>query len=493
MSRRIACLLLAFCAAPAFAASPLPGNLLLLSACPGDQRLADTGKEAAFAAVLTPILTGAINQAIKGYGAHLQAAAKPAVVDSIHTGSYYYAVSGDAVELNVRCIVFASRAKRDSGTSLQAVTSGYQSVSYQYDVASGSERLSAPIDGSAQLAEKLRMLGYSDRMPAFLAVIDVENNFKTRIGRFVPRYVFLDHSLREKGSRKPRDIKLGIAMTSPLADKPIAADAIEFSEISPGQFRRRDIDNPHTGSLRVTGNWFALPEPSKALSDRAADRKSFQETIGQETLAAELALASATALGRPDLPQACSGLDRAKADLATVTGQLAAENAKKEADRNAKMVAQLTQTGNYYQSCIKVDIALAKLVKVEFKKGESFLPVDLVVTETEYRHRPVAQFFGDLLSTDSVATGATTALVNEFDPATRHAADEKEAAADATALSSYEDALLDARKAELAYASATDDKRALALLDLEFKERKANRLADAAGVDRPYPAAGVRP
>ena len=50
---------------------------------------------------------------------------------------------------------------------------------------------------------------------------------------------------------------------------------------------------------------------------------------------------------------------------------------------------------------------------------------------------------------------------------------------------------MEAEKAKLAYAAAEDKDKATKYLDMEYKKRAANRMADDLKIARPYPESGA--
>jgi len=154
-------------------------------------------------------------------------------------------------------------------------------------------------------------------------------------------------------------------------------------------------------------------------------------------------------------------------------------------------LARLTQETIFFGACQRLLAAQDKQKAKQFKETDHFVAYDTTVHVKEFRERPAAKFFGDLLADDTVRASVTTALVNAVDPATRAAAAEKEAAALLTQRIAYEAALLDAQKAILDFQMAKEEDRALKQLDMEYKKRAANRLADALKLPRPYPESGT--
>ncbi len=68
-----------------------PGAIALLKECPGKDRPEELdANESLPAAILSPILSFAINQGLKTTGAKLQEIAKEATVDVLHHGGHFY-------------------------------------------------------------------------------------------------------------------------------------------------------------------------------------------------------------------------------------------------------------------------------------------------------------------------------------------------------------------------------------------------------------------
>jgi len=74
--------------------------------------------------------------------------------------------------------------------------------------------------------------------------------------------------------------------------------------------------------------------------------------------------------------------------------------------------------------------------------------------------------------------------VDEIDPATKKAAE-------LTSRTSYEAARLLAEEAIIAYSAAEEKDKASNLLKMEHSKRAANRAAEGAGLEWPYPESGI--
>ena len=168
------------------------------------------------------------------------------------------------------------------------------------------------------------------------------------------------------------------------------------------------------------------------------------------------------------------------------------------AKKNEMLIAKHTKLVAFCEACEKYHTAFATKQSKRFRRAktggaaaETLLAFDAYVNVKEFRDRPVAQFFGDLLSDDTTRSGLTTALVNELDPATRAAKSAEKETADHKARTEFETALVAAEGAIAAYANAKEEEKAVKLIDMESKKRAANRLAESIGLPMPYPSSGT--
>ena len=119
---------------PATAGEVVAGRLFLLENCPGDKGAAGTKQVEMLpflAAILTPLLSGVVNQGLKAAGTKLSATASEANVDVLHVGDHFYlwpgttdidnseAVWNKEPRLNHSCIIVASKGtlKQSRGAS----------------------------------------------------------------------------------------------------------------------------------------------------------------------------------------------------------------------------------------------------------------------------------------------------------------------------------------------------------------------------------------
>jgi hypothetical protein len=243
----------------------------------------------------------------------------------------------------------------------------------------------------------------------------------------------------------------------------------------------------------------ALNDVEKTKMDAARTLNTQQATHEE---AARLAAAAAIALKanewedaagnkwEPIEPQEkCPAAGSSNDDWLRAHGLLQAEKAKPKKDTVA--ISLWANVVTYFDSCHKSQLAKAKLENSKTVVGALARSFDLTVAIKEFRKRPVAKFFGEILSDDATRKELTTGIVGAIDPATREAAAKEAAETRLALLTAYEDAVHKAQESMLAYESAKDEDKAAKLLKMHYDQRAANRAAEALGIALPYPEVGT--
>jgi len=241
----------------------------------------------------------------------------------------------------------------------------------------------------------------------------------------------------------------------------------------------------------MVGQWFGIPALAEPTKNRASAYTEALSQINTETTAKELARVAAKALGAPDIPDDCPAEGDLLAPWTKANAKLEVEKAKPANQQNAKLIAALTQEVTFYGSCQRLRTAQKKRDDNKLKEEAEFTPFDITVNVKEFRERPAAKFFGEVLGDADVQKGATTAIMNAVDPGTREEIAKKKAEEKLALQVKLESAIFDAEKARVAYESAGEKEKAEKYLDMEYKKRAANRVADELQVSRPYPEAGA--
>jgi hypothetical protein len=496
-------LILAFRSA---AAAELPqGSILLLEHCPGDTLPSDAAhkNESFILALLTPLLTGIISHGLKAAGASLSEAAQEAQVDSLSTGDHFYTtdnVEKATLKLKSRCVIFVTKGSRLTKRSLKDLSANYRAAKLGLDdngrlVVAAWEATKGPDD----LNTLLKNAGYGkDGNPGVIVVFDVDLSAARSEARLIPRYVVMDHSIREKADdTKARDMTFEVTFTAPGLASPFGKEIFKFDGLKINAPRQRTALDLAAGAansatnLAMVGQWFGIPAMPEAAKNKVTAYNEALTQINTENTTKELARVAAKALGAKDIPDNCLGETETLNALTKANARLEVEKAKPEKDRDAKLVASLTQETTFYNSCQRLHAAQSKRDDNVLKATAEFTPFDITVNVKEFRDRPAAKFFGEVLSDADVQKGATSAILNAVDPGTREEAAKKTADEKMALQVSFETAIFQAETARVAYEGADDKEKAAKYVDMEYKKRAANRLADELKVPRPYPDAGV--
>jgi hypothetical protein len=505
---------------------PPSGTAQFATECPGDSVEAQpkVRDEGLFAAILTPLLAGTINSGLKAWGTKLKESAQEQQVDTLHLADYFYAAVGEEkdgkddiaaandVELRNRCLIVATRGTAQTKITLDVLASTYSAARFNIDE-HGIRRLTAWTPNSQALTKALTRMGYTnERKPGFIAVFDVELASTSGAAQLVPRFVVLDHSIREKtgSDRYARDITTEISFQAASAEAPFAKALLKFEGLKIGVAKTRislvsgtiEASQLATNQLGTLGPWFVLPaldEDTKARITSAAEADRAR-TAAKEGIS--LAGTEAIAHGAQDIPTegavpVCDAPEANRAAWLKAASELQIATIAKPKDE--KKIASRTKAVAFFETCAKYFAAVEVKETKRFRRtradnaqlAESLLPFDAYVQVKEFRKRPVAEFFGNLLTDDTTRTGVTTALMNAVDPGTREA---KQEAADTAKLKlrgEYEAALVAAETAVAAYATAKAEEQAVKFIDMEAKKRAANRIAETLHLSLPYPASGT--
>jgi len=192
-----------------------PGGVIFLESCPGDVKASiDEAKtESYWGVILTSVLTGIVKEGVGRIGSGLTAAATEKTVDMVHSGGYFYrwtntdVLDSSAISMtpNIRCLIFASRSKgKATKTDIDSVTKDYvpqelkQNTLGVVQLAGGSVNKDVIAKGVSTLKSTLNKLGFSGLVtPGLIMVVYIEYSNQNTEFRFVPRYAYLDHSLRK--------------------------------------------------------------------------------------------------------------------------------------------------------------------------------------------------------------------------------------------------------------------------------------------------------
>lgn len=484
-----------------------PGQLLLLEDCPGDEKaeIKATSNEALLEALLTPLITGVVNSGLKLAGEKLKEASQEAQVDVLHTGAHFYEWRKSANDkepgywdLASWCLIVASKQAKSTKTTLQDLVKGYEG--YTVAVAEdGARSLKSRGNRETDLIDALKPAGFEGRAtPGLLAVLDVELSAQRSEFRLVPRFVVMDHSIREKKTDKyQRDMTLEFSFAVASSADAFAKGLLKLEGLSIGSAKTQKPGHAHQAS-----HWMPLPalnDNEKARMDAARALRAQQATHKQ---AAKLAGAAAVALDanewkdsdgnlwRPVLPESeCPALAAIARDLLKSHALLQAEQVKPAKD--PAVVARWTNVVTYFDSCNKSRKAQEALSASATKAGALARSFDATIAIKEFRKRPVAKFFGEILADDTTREELTTAIVGAVDPATKEAAAKAEAKTRLALMKAYEEAVLKAQNSMIAYDSAKEEEKAAKLLQMHYDQRTANRAAEALGIALPYPEAGT--
>lgn len=335
MASSMRSLLFSLCAfafgVPSHALGGPPGQLTFLENCPGDKldNAVVAKDEGLFTLLLTPLLTGAINQGLKAVGTHLKDIASEKQVDVLHAGTYFYRATGEQIngpadltesndiELRSRCVLLTSRGTANiKGRTLTQLSAGYHASTYR-PTGNGGRQITAWTPAGAALGTKLGELGYSDASrPGLVVVFDLELASVAGAARLVPRFVVLDHSIREKtADGYERDMTVELSLRLPGGTAPFAKMLTKFEGLKIGNGVRRmgtesGIPDPQalaSTQLSVTGDWFSLPALDTEAAARVTAVNEAHTALKSNRNAFELAGAEAialqTKLKQPPKPQ----------------------------------------------------------------------------------------------------------------------------------------------------------------------------------------------
>ena len=467
------------------------GGILLLDRCPDDHAAASqVTYDESLAGLLTPVLSGMVSQGLARASKRLSEAAKEAVVDVVHVGDHFYQGQGGRFGLRHRCFVVWTKGTKKSGRTFEELTTGY---GWWTD---GPKRGDLPRfteDNRPLLAKFGSGMGEAKVLPGIFAVFEVELSEQRSEARLVPRFIVMDHSVREKRiDKKERTVAFQFSLSVPGTEGPFGAPLVKADGLVQGK--------PVSRRSSLTSSWFQLPPlPESVGSARAAHREA-RARASSERETARLAVAAAKALGDVEVlddagatedVQAwkCPSIAAAREGLALRHGdqQRAEDDAEVRKHENAKV---------FYSACWRYQearLAVEELEKNGAGRNQIARSFDLEVTVTEFRERPLVEFLGDVLADEGTRSGLTSAVVAAIDPATRAVARESAIVAAEKAQEAFEAAYIAAEMAIAAFNEKVDSDpgKAKAHIEMEAKKRAANRSAKALGRPVPYPDSGL--
>ncbi|MEX0299525.1 MAG: hypothetical protein AB3N28_10670, partial [Kordiimonas sp.] len=409
------------------------GGVALLEMCPGDTVTApaDTpGRaEGLFLSLLTPLLTKGVSMGLNAVGTKLNKAAQEADVDFHRVGGHFFtatkknenAIDGSgAVSYGMRsaCIVVASKgtnSKSSDGRNFGNLTSGYRKFEFGDDVYS---------DGSADLVKQLEGMGFSaaedvKTLPGLVAVFQVETSSVETEFRLVPRFVAVDHSIREKkADRKARTFTFETNYLIPGQDNAAEGHPIKIGNLVIGQPFTQEMGE----GASVSSRWLPMPKLDASVTSHVKSIGELKGKLGALKAAGALSAASAARLGYVAIAgnSTCRAPNIHQQELLDLHGKLSSEQVK--ASPSTQLVARYTQAKAFHQSCFE-QAALKNQIGKKVKGANSLArSYDLEIKIKEFRSRPFVKCLGELLSDEDTQGKLKETIVNAIDPATRQAA-----------------------------------------------------------------------
>lgn len=484
-----------------YAADQVRGQLILLERCPGDtvEQVAADELAPIFAAILTPVLTGIVTQGMQAWGNKLSEQAKEANVDVVHRGAHFYKYSSEKRELRIAfgCVIAAAKGVREKKGALDAATNAYQALKVS-KVEGGPSSHSWSASGS-ELAAELRSVGFSSELPpSILGVFDIELSDQATEFRLVPRYIAMDHSLRDKRrDSSDRTITFDFLLEHPHAEKPFGNPLVKLDGLVAGQpFSRTSL----VESL-LASEWVALPPLNETTSQRlgalkvAVDGKmaalaTVEDLVWSlsEQERVDSGISAYTAGNRVDCPNQVVARRQWRVNRL----QLQAEEAKPAGAQDERVLKLRGAASEFFKACYEFRSHLSAESDSKIgRRGVKAGAFDITVTFREFRERPFAKFFGKVLATDAVSSGISSAVVGAVDPGTRDAASKAEETARTALYEAYEAAVVAAELAIAAYDAAVAAEKPAKAIEMESRKRAANRKAEELRIVPPYPDSGL--
>ena len=509
------------------------GHVFALSKCPGDvdrfakvesaKHLYPAGAESVEAgALVAPLIAAIVKQSLSTVGERLKESAQEKTVDQIHSGDYkLYTLatsdSGENVDLSeaaivpaYSCLIVLSRSTRETREKdLQGnrnkLASGYRAISDRNKPLAESECCTSK---PAELATWIKD-NYSDTdLPGLIAVIDVVPSETLDSLRLEPRYVAIDHSIREKSrDSKKRDFTVSIKISSPAAKTPISG-LLKFEKLT--------VENPYsrwtskpvratqwTAFLPVTADekkkyWTSAENSVQTIrSARTMFRRLNARIDSDPTAPAGVAEVDNGDMNcrQKDGVDADSLLQRADVQLRTIgikqsehdftkppTGASASDEA--ERTKHVTETERLALYAGYWSACRDYYNAFNALTKqLHVGSGGHANPFgvhDINVDIKEFRRRPLAEFLAGVLADSdlqkAVAERASSRFVDEEEKSQKELD------------TAYESAFT---AAELAIAAYHDKPTEATRVAMDAAKRAANRLASEQNRILPYPEVGL--
>lgn len=525
----VAAIFASACLMPAANAEDLVrGGVNILSQCPGDtvtRDAADEPESAILASIVAPLISGGINLLVKKAGKSLTEAAKEQSVDRLHQGGYFYSWKTDADDggdkflLNFGCVIVATRGTQNARRDLNSMIAGYQGI--ENTITSGIESRSL-VNASDKLALELeRMLerpanSASNRdlpNPAVIGIYDVELSLQGTSFRLIPRFVSIDHSLREKRNRDhKRSFTFEYEFSTPGADKPFGTAISKIDGLSPeSTFNQIELISAYKAKSGPSfqgqaSEWMPIAAIDPAITERLSAFATASAEISNLVGSARVARGQALAADIAEINDLFSGLDDldskgkgcpppdSSTEIVddTIRPAVFAEQSKGDA-ADQQVLATWSQAREYFEACRSIRNKIDAQDKISFDDGDRARTFDLKILVKEYRDRPVARFFGELLSDETVQENLSSAINAQVNPLERKKAEDEEKTEQQTLQLSYETAVLNARKLELELSKLNDESTeyALKLLEVQAAQSAANRAAQTLGRGLPYPMVGL--
>ena len=517
------------CSIPSAGAEDLVrGGVHVLPQCPGDKVTRASG-DPEFAGllvgVIAPLITSGVNTLLKKAGQSLTEAAQEQTVDRLHQGSYFYNwqldpdTDDEKFLMNFGCVVVATRGTQNGRSSLKSLASGYKSIQTTLSGEGNSSSLKASEEALAN--ELANLLGRTDpaiedtRMPnpAVIGVFDVELSRQGTSFRLLPRFIAMDHSLRERRkSDTKRSFTFEAEFSAPGADTPFATVVAKIDGVSRNNsFDQAQLikDYDSVGALSFSGQvtqWMPIVALDQSVRDQLARVSQADDQLKMlaETASKARALALASEFDSvaevfdgfeesAPLDEGCPPAEAAKTAVdKIILPQISTEN-KKGKDADKLVIDAWTQAQIFFDTCRSIELEKGDQAKIKFRIGDRARTFDLQILIKEFRDRPVARFFGELLSDDDTRQGIASAITSRINPAELQEAAEEETNQTQMLRVSLETALLAVRRQEIELSALPAGSNELRIKELEVQAAKtsANRVANELGQGLPYPSEGL--
>ena len=260
------------------------GGISFLEKCPGDRVVAKQSGSirtlsGVIPALLTPLITGAVDFALESTGERLSNAASDdptkTQADFLHTGSYFYIQKKGTDPREPEnpkeitywdqkswCLIVASKATKATNNTVTNLVEGYTGYTFEIDPKTRKRSyVSKPNypQATINLVNKLEKLGFKGKLtPGVLAVFDFEVSDQRNTFRLVPRFVVMDHSIREKKvDKRSRDITFTFKFAIPENDgvKELNLPLVKVEGLKINKPFQNNLENPI-----LTSHWIVRPK-----------------------------------------------------------------------------------------------------------------------------------------------------------------------------------------------------------------------------------------